>query len=145
MSTWQVVTGRLRPARLGPALGLALLVAAVLHGSRVVESLLLAAGVAVFYLSLRRQDASGAAMSDDLRARERQALEINDNIVQGLARVKWALEARQEEEALRAADETLGEAQRMVTDLLMEQSDGGTLHVARLRREVPAGAIAHSE
>ena len=106
-----------------------------------------AASVAISYLVVRRFAARLRATAQaDLRARERQALEINDNIVQGLARVKWALEARQEEEALTAADETLAEAQRMVTDLLMAQDrEGGDLTVARLRRDVPAGPAVLSE
>ena len=53
-------------------------------------------------------------------ARRRQALEINDNIVQGLTRVKWALEAQRHDDARAAADETLAEAQEMVTGLLRD-------------------------
>jgi hypothetical protein len=87
---------------------------------------------------LRRRPAAGSG--DELSARERQALQINDNIVQGLARVKWALEAGNVEAAKLAADETLGEAQRMVTDLLMSKSGDGSLHAGHLRRDAPAGA-----
>ena len=74
------------------------------------------------------------------RARERQALEINDNIVQGLARVKWALEGHRPEEAQAAADETLAEAQKMVTDLLMSDTSDGALQAGQLRRDLPAGS-----
>ena len=59
------------------------------------------------------------------RTRRRQALELNDCIVQGLARVKWALEARRPEEARDAADHTLAEAQKMVSDLLAPRPAGG--------------------
>jgi hypothetical protein len=89
-------------------------------------------------MGLRRR--RGAGSEDELGARERQALQINDNIVQGLARVKWALEAGDVEAAKAAADETLGEAQRMVTDLLMSRSGDGSLNAGHLRRDVPAGA-----
>ena len=71
-----------------------------------------------------------------LRARERQALEINDSIVQGLTRVKWALEAKRPEEAHAAADEALAQAQKMVTDLLVAHSERG-LHGRRLYRQAP--------
>ncbi len=167
-------SGQLQSNPLGLATGLIFVTCAVHHGSHSVHMLLpaigiddaqalamreawhwpsatwdiLSAGVAIFYLSLRGHYASvlgSASMFDDLRARERQALEINDNIVQGLTRVKWALEAKQDDEALRAADETLAEAQRMVTDLLMAESDDDALHAGRLRRAVPAGAAAQSE
>lgn len=53
-----------------------------------------------------------------LRWRRRLGLRINDGIVQGLARARWALETRRYDEAQAAADETLAEAQRIVTALL---------------------------
>ena len=71
------------------------------------------------------------------RARRRQALEINDNIVQGLTRVKWALEGHRQEEAQAAADETLAEAQRMVTELLTLDSPDGALGADRPGRAEP--------
>ena len=52
-------------------------------------------GVALYYLSLRGSYASvlrGAQLFEDMKVRERQALEINDNIVQGLSVAKYALE-----------------------------------------------------
>jgi uncharacterized membrane-anchored protein len=90
----------------------------------------------------RRPSGADAGRAEGVRARERQALEINDNIVQGLARVKWALEANDLEAARTAADETLAEAQKMVTDLLMADSEDGVLHAGRLRRDAPAGSPA---
>jgi hypothetical protein len=54
--------------------------------------------------------------------------------------VKWALESQRTTEAAEAADRTLAEAQKMVTDLLMAQSPDGKLQVSRLRRQEPAGA-----
>ena len=80
------------------------------------------------------------------QARQRAALEINDNIVQGLARVKWALEGHRPQEAQAAADETLAEAQKMVTDLLMSDATDGALEAGRLRRDVPTRlATAHPD
>ena len=55
---------------------------------------LLTAIVGIYYLSLRGSQAGaprGAQMFDDLKVRERQALEINDNIVQGLTVAKYAM------------------------------------------------------
>lgn len=164
-------TGQLRANRLGLATGLIFLICGIHHGWHAVQLLLptlgvadagslalreawpwesavldvLSGAVAIFYLSLRGQYAgllAGAGMYEDLRARERQALEINDNIVQGLARVKWALEAHRHEEAQAAADATLAEAQRMVTDLLMAGTPDGALQAGRLRREASLGSSA---
>ena len=167
-------SGQLPSNRLGLATGLIFLTCGVHHGSHSVHMLLpafgiedaqalamreawhwpsagwdvLSAVVAVYYLSLRGHYGSlltSASMFEDLRARERQALEINDNIVQGLAQVKWALEARLANEAHEAADRTLAEAQRMVTDLLMSHGEEDTLEVTRLRRGLPAGVTAQPD
>lgn len=161
-------THQLRTNRLGLATGLIFLSCAVHHGSHAVHMLLPAFGiddaaalamreawhwpgaawdvagavVAVLYLSLRSSYAGPAAtasMFDDHRAREHQAREINDSIVQGLTRVKWALEADRVEDARAAADDTLADAQRMITDLL-DESTSDDLGPGALRRRVPASA-----
>ncbi len=54
--------------------------------------------------------------------RERQALEINDNIVQGLVVAKYSAQRGDSDEALRAIDETLGRARRLITDQLQSVS-----------------------
>lgn len=50
----------------------------------------------------------------------RQAVEINDSIVQGLSAAKWALEAGNTERALSTVTSTLDSAQAMVSQLLRE-------------------------
>lgn len=50
--------------------------------------------------------------------RERQALEINDNIVQGLVVAKYSAQRGDSDGAIRAIDETLGRARRLITDQL---------------------------
>ncbi len=54
------------------------------------------------------------------RERERRALEINDNILQGLAVAKYALAAGAEAQAVEAIDETLAGARRLITEQLDE-------------------------
>ena len=52
------------------------------------------AGVAIYYWSLRRTYGAlmhGAKLFDDMKERQRQALELNDNIVQGLVAADMAL------------------------------------------------------
>lgn len=48
----------------------------------------------------------------------RQAVEVNDTLVQGMAVSKWALEAGDPEAALRALDDTLRTGQELVSELV---------------------------
>lgn len=50
----------------------------------------------------------------------RQAVEINDSIVQGLAAAKWSLEAGKTEAGLKIVAESLDHAQSMVSQLLRD-------------------------
>lgn len=54
----------------------------------------------------------------DARARQQQALELNDNIVQGLAVAKMALEAGDQDKGLEAVSETLKKVKALVAGLL---------------------------
>jgi signal transduction histidine kinase len=58
------------------------------------------------------------------RERERRALEINDGIVQGLVVAKYAMAAGNVTEAVRAVDETLEAARRLVTAQLDDVAGG---------------------
>lgn len=97
------------------------------------------AGVLVGRLSglLRRQSAALAErrISED---REQRALEINDNIVQGLSVAKYALEAGDVEHARRAVDETLGKARDIITEQLVEAAPDG-VRAGDLVRKRPSG------
>jgi hypothetical protein len=68
---------------------------------------------------LRTMAAEAARLQAELIAgRHRQATEINDGIVQGVAVAKWALEAGDVSRALELLDETVGAGQRLVSDLM---------------------------
>jgi signal transduction histidine kinase len=54
----------------------------------------------------------------ELEARERQALEIHDNLVQGLTAIHWALEAGAYDTARELTAAALAQAQAMIGDLL---------------------------
>lgn len=75
---------------------------------------------------------------DDARRRQREAFEINDSIVQGLAVTKWSLELGNGDSALNAATDTLQIAQRLVSDLLHD----GTFEPGELRRSRPTAVSA---
>jgi hypothetical protein len=56
----------------------------------------------------------------DAKSRRRQALEINDNIVQGLAVAHYAFELGQHEKGLESVKRTLDAARRIIGDLVRE-------------------------
>jgi hypothetical protein len=79
------------------------------------------AAVGVYYWTLRRAYSSlirGAKLFDDLRQREHDALELNDNVLQGLVVAKLAFELDQRDRAMAALDSSINAASRMVTDFL---------------------------
>jgi hypothetical protein len=158
-------TGQLRSNRLGLATGLIFFTCGVHHGSHSVHMLLpaigldkqhglimrqawdwhvgvwdlLTAAVGVYYLTLRGSYASvlrGAQMFEDLKVRQRQALEINDNIVQGLTVAKYELDRGQDARSREAIETTLRKARGLITDLLGEHE--AELGPGDLRRSAPA-------
>jgi hypothetical protein len=56
--------------------------------------------------------------------RQRDAIEINDTIVQGLSAAKWALEAGNEQRALEVVEETLRNGHELVSTLLRDADMG---------------------
>lgn len=154
---------QLKANRLGTATALIFFTCAVAHGGHAVHMLLPTLGfdvpsgiamragfdpltvlwdiftavVGVYYWTLRRTYGalmSGAKLFEDLRERQRQALEINDNIVQGLATAKLALELDQTQVSKEALEATLASARGLITDLLGEVSDQPTFAPGDLRR-----------
>ncbi len=69
--------------------------------------------------------------------RERQALELNDSIVQGLAVAKYAMSTGRTQEGLDAIDDTLARARELITDQLEE--------VVRVRGELRPGDLVRSD
>ena len=143
---------QIKANRLGTATGVIFFTCAVHHGAHTVHMVLPALGVdlgsglamreafdmqaviwdiftaavGIYYWTLRRTYGalmSGAKLFDDLRERQRQALEINDGIVQGLATAKLALELDQQHVTREALESTLASARGLITELLGEVSD----------------------
>jgi signal transduction histidine kinase len=81
---------------------------------------------------------SGSHASSNERVRERAALDIHDNIVQGLAEAQLALEIGRLDQARDAVDRTLAQARRIVTDLMGAPAPGD------LRRDTSADDDAES-
>jgi signal transduction histidine kinase len=114
------------------------------HGTRAATDLHLALWdlstgiIATWYFTLRSRFPAlvrGAALYEDMRERQRQALEIHDNVVQGVATAKLALEVGDRDTALAALGTTLGRAKAIISDLLGEQ-----VGEAPLRRDEAASA-----
>jgi hypothetical protein len=156
-------TGQLRTNKLGFATGLIFLTCGVHHGAHSIHMLLPAVGldeqhgrimreawdwhvgvwdgltavVGVYYLSLRGSYASvlrGAQMFEDMKVRQRQALEINDSIVQGLTVAKYELDRGKDEHSRAAIEETLRKARGLITDLLGERDGDLAMGPGDLRR-----------
>jgi hypothetical protein len=109
---------------------------------------LLTAAAGIYYLALRRSQArapKGAQMFEDLKIRERQALEINDNIVQGLTVAKYAMSIGAEDHSRQAIDDTLMRARQIITDLLGEPGSEIDLGPGDLRRATPAVVVERKE
>jgi PAS domain S-box-containing protein len=79
---------------------------------------------------------AAAARLGEVRLRRRQAVEINDNVVQGLSASVYALEHGDPTASLSYLRRTLGAARRMMTDLLDPQ-DGEQVRAGDLVRSTP--------
>ena len=142
-----IKSGQLRSNPLGAATATIFFTCAVHHGAHTVHMLLpywdvdlvqgiamrdawgwqlalwdfVGAAVGVYYWTLRRNYGSlmqGAKLFEDLRQREQQALEINDNVLQGLVVARMALDLDQQDKAIKALDTAIGSASHMITELL---------------------------
>ncbi len=98
---------------------------------------LISAGVAIYYWSLRKTYGPlmrGAKLFDDLRERQQQALEINDNIVQGLTVAKMSLDMGMHDRSRDALEGALASARGIITELLGEANESTEFHPGALRR-----------
>ena len=73
-----------------------------------------------------------------LEERRRHALEVHDDVVQGLALAQLALQAGEPERARAAIGATLASAQHIVTELLVSAGERGRMEPGDLVRTVPA-------
>src|SRR4051794_29501666 len=97
--------------------------------------------IAFWHWSLRKHYGAMLAagqLYDDVKARQRQALEINDNVVQGLATAGYALEVGDTALAADAIDTTLASARELIAQLLGERAPVAPLGPGDLIRERPA-------
>jgi hypothetical protein len=101
--------------------------------------------VGVYYWTLRRNYGSlmeGAQLFEDMRRREEQALELNDNVLQGLVVAKMSLDLGDQRRASEALKTAIGSASHMITDLLGPDRRGSS---DRLLRGSAAVTAPHPE
>jgi hypothetical protein len=72
--------------------------------------------------------------------RHRQAIEINDLLVQGMATAKWSFEAGRTEDGLRILEETIGTGQALVSRLIRDAGAGGRVMGDPARPPVSRGS-----
>lgn len=90
-------------------------------------------------LALQRLDAAETErLLAEARLRQRQALEINDNVVQRLAVAHYSFELGQVEEGKKAMQAALRAARRTISDLLDELPPGQQVDPSTLTRKAPA-------
>jgi PAS domain S-box-containing protein len=86
----------------------------------------------------RKRAEAAALRQHDMERRRQQALELNDEIVQGLAVAKMAFDAERQDQGVEALTQTLRRAQRIVTNLLEDITEEGHLTPGDLVREEAA-------
>ncbi|MFN2526540.1 MAG: PAS domain S-box protein, partial [Actinomycetota bacterium] len=86
----------------------------------------------------RKRAEEAALRHHDMERRRQQALELNDEIVQGLAVAKMALETGRQDQGLEAVAQTMRRAQKIVSQLLADISEDRPLEPGDLVRRDPA-------
>lgn len=165
-----VKAGQLRSNRLGAATAAIFFTCAVHHGAHTLHMVVLpylglaedqglamratygfpnatwdviSAAVGIYYWTLRRTYGSlmeGAKLFEDMQQRERQALELNDNVLQGLVVAKLALDLDERDKAYRAVETAIASASGMITELLgVQETSARNSLVRRRAADVSAG------
>lgn len=100
----------------------------------------LAAMVAWKHVEIERERAEAAAVRlHDRTVRHREAMELNDTVVQGLVSAKYATQLGRTEVAAETIERTLIRAQRLVAELM--DDDGAPFDPGTLRRSEAAAPL----
>ena len=89
-----------------------------------------------------RSASTRACSWSDLRQREQQALELNDNVLQGLVVAKLALDLGDHDRARGALQASIASASTIITDLLGPDHRGPTTVLLRSSAALPRQAPA---
>lgn len=164
-----VRTGQVRENRLGTATALIFFTCAVHHGTHSIHMMgpvlgfderaglslrdafqwhnavwdVFTAFVGIYYWSLRRTYGPlmrGAKLFEDMKDRQRRAMEINDDIVQGLTVAKLSLELGEQDRSEQAMNAALASASRIITELLGRAEADISLGAGSMHRDAAAEA-----
>jgi hypothetical protein len=95
---------------------------------------------ALAHLALERTRSSALKLQlAEARLRRKQALQLNDDVVQGLAVAKYAFELGEDDKGKESVATTLEAAKRIISDLLGEIEPDQTMRAGTLVRDTPAG------
>ena len=100
------------------------------------------AAIGLYYVTLRKTYGSlmrGPVLFEDLKEQQRRALEINDDIVQGLTVAQLALETGDVEAGAVALEDTLTAAREIISCLLEDPATNARLGPGDLVRAEAAG------
>ncbi len=103
------------------------------------------AAIAVVYLTLRKRFPSmlrGTAMVEDMLQRQKDAVQINDTLVQDLTEAKLALELGEERQGREALERSLASAKTIMSDLLGRVDGANGPPAGTLRRNDRPGVHA---
>lgn len=94
-------------------------------GSRILPLLLLGVLLGDASDTLRRAEAERRRL-EAAALLYREAIEINDSLVQGMAAARWALEAGRVDAGLRTLEQTIVQAEELVSGLIRQAGMGGS-------------------
>jgi len=95
-------------------------------------------------VSERKRAEDHARRLEEMSARRRQALELNDEILQGLTVALWAQSLHRHEEAREAIERTMTAAQSIITQMLVEEKEDRPIEGGDLVRERKADVLRRS-
>lgn len=93
----------------------------------------------------RLEAEAAAAREEQMIFRRKQALELNDQVVQGLVAAKLAFETGQEKTGLESVTQTLERAKAIVTRLLNDYREEGGIEPGDLVLDRPADPVTAEE
>lgn len=104
--------------------------------------------IGLYYVTLRKTYGPlmrGPVLFEDLKEQQQRALEINDDIVQGLTVAHMALELDDVEKSAAALDETLTKARTIISEMLSDPRTQGRLGPGDLVRQQAAETTPRPE
>lgn len=101
----------------------------------------LGAPIVMHEISERKQEEAMRVQEAERRSRQKQAIEVNDNVVQALVDARWALAAKDTDGVSRMLKRALEGSVQIIRDGLKELKDGKPLKPGDFMREEASGEL----